>query len=245
MINPIKTGHLHGFSVYELLWIMFTLEQHMVIIISSLKPLQKRTIPNSYTSNSFIKEYVKLSDLPQLLLHAVHASCFFSICPSNWRNYIIMTVKSFSHFSQIQQMTGQATGLEFHRVTSPRARCASRTAEPSCWSPACPDPLCLSLWPLCQLSSRWALEKPSWISHITVTVPGTTSSGSAVDQEHSYWERSLPANSMGWWVEELSWDWQWGVQPCWLLFHLSSASSDRNVREASTLGKLLAACRQA
>lgn len=30
-----------------------------------------------------------------------------------------------------------------------------------------------------------SIEKPSSISHITVTPSGTTSSGSAVDQEHS------------------------------------------------------------
>lgn len=81
MINPFKTAYLHGFNVYEVLWILFTLEQHMVIIISSLKPLQKKAIPNSHTSNSFTKEYIKLSDLPQLLFHAVHTSCFFQSAP--------------------------------------------------------------------------------------------------------------------------------------------------------------------
>lgn len=81
MINPFKTACLHGISVYELFWTTFTLEQHMVTIISSLKPLQKRTIPNSHTSNAFIKEYIKPLDLPQLLFHAVHTSCSFQSAP--------------------------------------------------------------------------------------------------------------------------------------------------------------------
>lgn len=81
MLNPFKTTYLHRFSVYELLWIIFTLEKHMLVIISSLKPLQQGAIPNSYTSNSFIKEYIKQSDLPWLLFHAVHTWYFFQSAP--------------------------------------------------------------------------------------------------------------------------------------------------------------------
>lgn len=53
-----------------------------------------------------------------------------------------MTEKNFSHFSQIQQMTRQATELQFLRLASLGARYASGTAEWWCWSPACTHPLC-------------------------------------------------------------------------------------------------------
>lgn len=165
---------------------MFTLEQHLVVIISSLKPLQKRTIPNSHTSNSFIKEDIKPSDLPWLLFHAEHASCFFPSVPLIWRNYIIMTEELFPLQPDIAK-TGQETGLEFPSwlLQEPVKLQGQQSAhvEPCLHTPFVFEPVTIVL---CQLSSCWALEKPSWISHITVTPSGTTSSGSAVDQEHSY-----------------------------------------------------------
>lgn len=162
----------------------------MVIITSSLKPLQKRTIPNSHTSNSFIKECIKLSALPRPLVHAVHLSCSFQSAPlikevtlsRLWRTF--PTSARYSKWPGKQQCLN-CTGWLLQESDmlqgqhSPRAR-----ALPA--HTFCANTLCLSLGLLCQLSSCWALEKPSLLSHITVTPSGTISSGSAADQERSY-----------------------------------------------------------
>lgn len=161
-------------------------------------------------------------------------------------------MKNFSHFSQIQQMTGQATVLELHRLTSPGVRYASRTAQSSCQSPACTHPLCKhfvfepgTIVPALLMLSTWKALLA--FTHHSNTIRNNFKWLCCRPRTFLLKKKfasKLCEHLMGWQIDELSWDWQWGVHFCWLLFYLSAANSDRNVREASTLGKLLPACKK-
>lgn len=149
-------------------------------------------------------------------------------------------------------MTRQATVLQFLRLTSLGARYASGTAESWCWSPACTHPLCkhlvfepVTIVPaLLTLSTSKALlgfthhsntirNNFEWLCCRPRTLLLKKKFASKLCEHFSGLVNSWAELGL-----------TLRVQFCWLLFYLSPANSVRNVREPSTLGKLLPACKQ-